>query len=348
MPKVFRIHTGANNNVIDWQKGTGITSRAIQDIKDPEGSKASREITSIPSPFARIDLVRQAFQQVANGELEGKSIFHKMVSDTLDVAEIFFNIDKFGDKFEILICRRADIEALMRSQHWGHKALGRTLALYLEQDTKAYNFDRWNDIYLLRYKGPEAEKFEIVGATSPRTLFFTTANDLSHIARHVSFGEDRPFDGDYAPLFKRDPMFVAALWAMSVRDADFCTRFGDLHRYIEACYTHFDAKTRALIEEAETGPAAFLERHCRNIEVGGSQLEVLGMHFPRRSESASAVQHDFAIKRTVGEDKVLVLPTEAGTTYTKLQYVAKAWHSEARAPYFDERPLDQRVLPEEG
>ena len=62
------------------------------------------EITSIPSPFARIELVKEAFGKIIPGTLNqmsvddvksllsGNTIYHKMVSDTLDVAQIFFHI----------------------------------------------------------------------------------------------------------------------------------------------------------------------------------------------------------------------------------------------------------------
>ena len=50
----------------------------------------------IPSPFARMDLVRTAFRYItSHGELEGTTIYHRLVSDCLDVAEIFFNIEEY-------------------------------------------------------------------------------------------------------------------------------------------------------------------------------------------------------------------------------------------------------------
>ena len=46
--------------------------------------------TSIPSPFARMDLARTAFGNVAK-DLDGAAnMYQKIVSDTLDVSEIFF------------------------------------------------------------------------------------------------------------------------------------------------------------------------------------------------------------------------------------------------------------------
>ena len=61
--------------------------------------------------------------------------------------------------------------------------------------------------HILVYRGPGAlSQLEVVGGTSPATLFFSTANDLKYISQYVSFdGHDKPFDGAFAPLNKRDP-----------------------------------------------------------------------------------------------------------------------------------------------
>jgi hypothetical protein len=94
MGKVFRIYGQGNNNIEDWAQVSNnpYTTQTIAQIKDPNGATPSKEITSIPSPFARIDLVKSAFREVVDsGNLDGNTIFHKMVSDSLDVGEIFFN-----------------------------------------------------------------------------------------------------------------------------------------------------------------------------------------------------------------------------------------------------------------
>ena len=98
MAKVFRFHDGSNN-IEDWQTSTAYGKNAIEAIQDPSGSSANKEITSIPSPFARIDLVKTAFESLVNSnQVDGKTIFHKMVSDCFDVGEIFFNSDKLKEK----------------------------------------------------------------------------------------------------------------------------------------------------------------------------------------------------------------------------------------------------------
>lgn len=67
--------------------------------------------------------------------------------------------------------------------------------MYLNQDASTYNFDLLQNIYLLNYKSTDApSQMNIVGATSPATLFFTSANNLNYVSANVCFGNDKPFD----------------------------------------------------------------------------------------------------------------------------------------------------------
>lgn len=116
---VFRLYKGGANTYEGWN-GTPTTpynSQTIATIIAPTGAVSNKEITSIPSPFARIDLVKSAFaeiNQACNGkignallaELDKDTIYHKMVSDSLDVGEIFFNIDKYKKEIPIITWSR--------------------------------------------------------------------------------------------------------------------------------------------------------------------------------------------------------------------------------------------------
>ena len=92
MAKVLRLHKGAADTIGNWDTSVKIGTKAIDSIADPIGANDKHELTSIPSPFARMDLVKRAFKIVAEGSLEGKTAYHKLVSDCLDVGQIFFNI----------------------------------------------------------------------------------------------------------------------------------------------------------------------------------------------------------------------------------------------------------------
>ena len=104
MAKVFRLDSiQLNNNIVDWQESQPYGTKAISEIVDPDGANAKKEITSIPSPFARIDLVKTAFREVTNiargannnvekkkAALNGITIYHKMVSEMFDVAQLAY------------------------------------------------------------------------------------------------------------------------------------------------------------------------------------------------------------------------------------------------------------------
>ena len=106
MSKVFRLYKNGDNTFTDWHESASFPYNSENrdgknGIDDPAGASSKNEITSIPSPFARIDLVKTAFVRVCQPDVEtkkvnldGNTIFHKMVSDTLDVGEIFFNISE--------------------------------------------------------------------------------------------------------------------------------------------------------------------------------------------------------------------------------------------------------------
>ena len=209
MAKVFRLHTGASDTLSNWEDSVKIGSTAIDKIPDPVGATDAHEITSIPSPFARMDLVKNAFKIVADGDLEGDTIYHKLVSDALDVGQIFFNIEKYRKFIEIIVWDKNNaLKELDDSYCEEHRRLGRTYGTYLQQDQDVYHFDKLDCIYLLNYRAPSApNEMNIIGATSPATLFFTSANNLSYVGKGeyaITFGNDRPFDGAYAPLHKRD------------------------------------------------------------------------------------------------------------------------------------------------
>lgn len=163
MSKIFRLYKEGASTYQDWNNSPAFpyNSASRDSIEDPDGASARHEITSIPSPFARIDLVKNAFKEVCKidrrtrtANLDGDSIFHKTVSDTLDVAEIFFNIDKYNGKIEVIKWEPSVMLAeLENSDIPGHKYLADALRKYMTSDAGTYNFGSMKNIYLLNYHG---------------------------------------------------------------------------------------------------------------------------------------------------------------------------------------------------
>ena len=237
MSKIFRLYKEGSDTYQDWNESPAFpySSNALDTIDDPDGASARNEITSIPSPFARIDLVKRAFKEVCKIGLDGKTIFHKMVSDSLDVGEIFFNIDKYGKKVEIITWDAALMLAeLKNSNSSGHQYLGDALEKYMLADANTYNFGQLKNIYLLNYVNGDDE-LNIIGATSPATLFFSTANDLSYI-KDIYFGQDQPFDNDYQSLYQRDFEYVKMWFLLRKTIPNFAALFPELETYLNLTF----------------------------------------------------------------------------------------------------------------
>lgn len=66
MSKIFRLYKEGTTTYEDWNNSPAFpyNSASRDMIEDPDGASARHEITSIPSPFARIDLIKTAFKEV--------------------------------------------------------------------------------------------------------------------------------------------------------------------------------------------------------------------------------------------------------------------------------------------
>ncbi len=362
MSKIFRLHSGASQNIEHWQKSPShLSDNFINSIEDPAGANASTQITSIPSPFARMDLVRTSFRHInLNRELDGNSIYHRMISDCFDIAEIFFDIERLSDKVEILewnsgiivnggeldIEPSSDLGKLINSTNKKHKLLGETLKMYLFQDQKAFNFSELKQCYLLNYKqGPEI--INIIGGTSPSTLFFSSANDLSFV--DITFGNDRVFDGQYCPLNRRNNEFIKFIYSFKNSFNNFSEKFADFNTYLEQTFLTLDDGLKEEIKKIDNN---FYDEKYSLISVNndeGNNVEILG--FKLRARNTDTVipseGNDFIIEATKELKGLIpcVLPTEPFNESLRIGggFWQRNWHE--NVPYLDERPINERTLP---
>lgn len=359
MSKIFRLYKEGTSTYEDWNNSPAFpyNSASRDTIEDPDGASARHEITSIPSPFARIDLVKNAFKEVCKvdkrirkAELDGKTIFHKMVSDTLDVAEIFFNIDKYNGKVEVLKWDPSIMLAeLENSNIPGHKYLADALRKYMISDAKTYNFGSMKNIYLLNYlQGPD--EINIIGATSPATLFFSNANDLSYV-NDIYFGDDKPFDSNYQPLYKRDFEFVKYLFLLRKSISNFAGLFPEFDTYLSETYKQIpdQNKKNELNNITPNDLADFDQISVKDVHQN-DLVEVLGYTLYKKANRPLASSSDFIIlTRKEVEPLPLVLPVDAGNRYADLQYTTAKWGNTNKAPFMDnETDLSRRILPFEG
>ena len=341
---ILRLHNGINT-ILDWQNSNKYGTNVISQIQDPNGATAKIEITSIPTPFARIDLVKTAFKMITDARnLVGETIYHKMISDSFDVGEIFFNADKLKNKIEILVWDKSiDLPDMINSQNQAHKSLGETLEMYLQQDASAYNFNQMNRIYMLNYIGPgKPAQMNIIGATSPVTLFFSSANDLSYVSNHIQFGQDKVFDGTYQPLYKRDFEFIKYLFSFRISEPNFSTYFPEVDVYLNQTYTELTNHQKNELNALNT---TSINNYDSLIIDGANHVEVLGRPFHKKPANIKIIS-DFEIKTSLYKGKLpLILPIEAGNTYANLKYTQDNWQKTDKAPYFDKTPWQKRTLP---
>lgn len=343
MAKVFRFHEG--NDLYDWQSSNPLNDKAIAAIEDPNGEHSSREITSIPSPFARIDLVRTAFSVIAKLDPEGQTIHHKMVSDALDIGQILFNYEKFKDKIEIISWNpRNDLDALLNDGNQSHKLLGESLRLYFDQDASAYNFDYNSKLYLINFKNGQ-NPINIIGGTSPASLFFTSANTFD-----LDFGDgsDIFLDGEYFPLHKRDPEYIKYLFALRSSIPDFRTKFKQVDDYLMSVFPLLSLELRTSINNSS--PEFFKSLSDLNIDGGGEVVEILNTPLKKGKDKKDKIKEsNFVIQpeqHLTQELLPLVLPNDIFSG--QLMYVTDFWKNTDKARNFDPIPVEDRILPFDG
>lgn len=377
MGYIFRINkgeTGTKSTIVDWSNTTRSTYDYgfVNRIKDSTTTQS--EITSIPSPFARIELVKEAFRKVAGESLNnlsiseiakrlhGDSIYHKMVSDSLDVGQIFFNYPSMKDRVEIKVWNKKHIEDLLNSSNPSHKTYGKSLKMFFEQDGKGsdpYNFGKMQNIYILKYIGPNQKPMHIIGATSPATLFFSTANDETAISKYLCFGTDYAFDKKYSSLDQRDPEYLKYIFTLRFSISNFDKDFPEVSSYLDAVYYLLDNSLKDEINMIQNncynivnGKQSFIDSNYEALNVSVNttieqQVEING--FPIHYKTVNIKGNtDFEIQATKNiklEKTPLVLPINTNSIYDNLEYYGCKFGRTFRIPYYDKNDLSLRQLP---
>lgn len=377
MGYLFRINKGdssATSTIVDWSNTPRSTYDRgfVNNIKD--STTTQNEITSIPSPFARIELVKEAFAKVVGDSisslsqedvakrLHGNTIYHKMVSDSLDVGQIFFNYPSLKDKVEIKVWNISNIDQLLQSSNSAHKIYGKALKMFIEQDAKGndpYNFGKMQNLYILKYIGPGQKPMHIIGATSPATLFFSTANDESGISKYICFGNDYAFDKDYASLDQRDPEYLKYLFTLRYSIANFDVDFPEVSNYLDAVYVVLDDTLKSEINQIQnncsnlvSGTRSFIETEYEalNVDINATtqqHVEVNGFALHNKIVKLQG-NTDFEILATKPfnlEKTPLVLPVNTSSVYDNMEYYGCKFGRTFTIPYYDSKPITSRVLP---
>jgi hypothetical protein len=235
----------AATGIEGWHTVAPFDSNSIEQINDGQGGDTATPPTSIPSPFARIDLVKAAFLEL-NREYSSEKAggvnrkiatpnSKKLVSKTLDLAELLFNYNNCGDAITTHKWTVKDAngpvatKALMEpGGKEGHRKLGAVFQMFLDQDAATYNFDKIDQFHIFSYDG------KVIGGTSPATLLFTAPCDKYLENLNINFGTHTLFDKQkpYVPLYQRDVEFQK-MWFYLKSKPNFRDMFPELNEYLE-------------------------------------------------------------------------------------------------------------------
>ena len=305
----------------------------IEMISDPNGGLSQQPRTAIPSPFAQMDLVKNAFSRLAtHANLQGEVMDEKLVANALDIAQLFFYYPEMRNTLKIIEWNKAtELQMLMDDSQ--HKLFGETLSMFLEQDKEAFNFDKMDRLYFLVYGN------QVIGSTSPVTLFMASPN-----AREKQF--DIPVEQNvnlfdlWRPLYMRTEKFVKYIYALFTAYPELKKYCGEVNRYL---ITNFRLLKRELQDEIlkeignpEVMDLTNVERAKGYLDINFVQLDegiqVLGVPFycARPEDVQRAIEEsDFVIvpsRPVEGERLPLVLQNHLNAPQTDaFRYITSAW-----------------------
>ena len=344
----------------------------IDNIPDGTNAAAGTEITSIPSPFARLALTNEAFSKVAAGNLRGNSEYHRLVANALDIGEIFFNYQRLKNKGLVsiqpwhvndLINLQNAINPTTGAPHASHRTLANTLRLYMTADAQTMNFNLLvggnSSLFLLTYQGPGAAGGSmVIGATSPMTLFFASGNDLNNLSQYLPVaGGNQLFqsdlNGNYYALHDREPEYILFWYKLRASYARFANDFPALEAYLTATLNALPFPIQQQIIAINNAGAADYNNLPTLDVAPGVPVEVLSIPI-RRRPAPNLGASDFLISKTRGNGNPLVLPCSA---FGGRKNDGTPWHY-VNGPYNDDihrapvsapnDDLTQRTLPGDG
>jgi hypothetical protein len=337
MAKVYRLHKDKQGS--GWFTSTPLSQVQISSISAP-GMNAEKIATSIPSPFARIDLVKNAFNEISKDGINiiGDTNNHKLISDALDVAQLFFHFDKVKNKYpnaKIIDWDPKKHIAEMKNNS-ATNMLGETIDLFWDQDGESYNFNKLNRLFILKVN------HKVIGATSPATLFFA-APDVSEEDIDFQFGSVKLFDSNYESIIERDDSFIEFIYAF-YKQHNFAANFPEVYEYLKKALDDLQNSKPPLWNKVNGFDSNTLTTDFTQLEIeAGNPVEIIGM--PVCFDIPGVLNSDFAIKTSLKNEAHLPLVLPVGAFHKKWIYTDSPWAANITVEEKDSRPIDKRVLP---
>ena len=363
------------NTASDWHtKGeSGYTKNEIENIDDPAAG-STKEITSIPSPLARLHLFENAFQSITDkarkgnlSGLDGKSKYHQLVSDSFDTAEVFFNFKIFHNppKRKLKIVKwNKDEQMVNLESNSDHRLFAETIELFINQDSKESNFHEMRNLYFLYCQN------ELIGSSSPSTLFFAAHNDGFHLADlGLKQGNHNLFDSNPMPLYARPLPFLRYLYGLFTIHKELRVKMSILWSHMEVTLkaikkfgriTEWGILKESILDNSSYNAENFNEEFAEALSDNrpGSFIEILPeiYHRIKKEESLDYSSDDFAIlspkfeKKVIEakeKDQLLRVPLILQDGFGKaLKYGQGRWNANISVPPFvEEQDIEKRTLP---
>lgn len=311
-----------------WTKSSVYSAKEVNEIEDSTNTKKAgrkQPKVSVPSPFARFELVQKAFSNVALLGEDADIRDRILVSHALDVMQLWFEGGK-GLKIEQWSKKNA-IEELKSSRLRGHKLYGRALELYMRQEN--YGFDekmyaaqdgvQVSDviIYILTYQG------DPVGCTSP-TSFFMATSSASDFQKLTVEG-DIPLFGRRRMLYQREEAFIEYVYrhVNYMRYAGENSPLADFKSYLDKQKLIIRNQNEDLYSRLNQMDYQPNDMDGENVR---SDIQVLGYPiYQRRLEDQQnqiGTESDFVISSTKSLLKPLVLSNNGA--YNNWAYISKS------------------------
>lgn len=139
------------------------------DMNSLQAIKSGLSLNAIPTPFARAEVVKQAFEEVCKTSFDLAGFaYRQLVSDTLDILEILFNYPLYRDVIQISKCNISQL-VFPETNAINDKNGIKMLSLLHEALDE---FRMTDEVYLVSYN--DGEHSYALALSSPETLFFTT------------------------------------------------------------------------------------------------------------------------------------------------------------------------------
>lgn len=178
--KVLRLHSTGQSNLKGWEKSRVLTPNDISTINSViKQGQVDQYSSSIPTPFARLHMMDEAFGNIANSrKFVGATVHHQLVSDCLDIFQLIY--EKYNDG-NIIFKKWDKTERLggLHAKNGRHALLADTIDMYYPD-----NVD-YNQIYFIYYVTTNLEGYKektLIGGTSPFTGYFLSPNWKRNLA----------------------------------------------------------------------------------------------------------------------------------------------------------------------